>query len=65
MKARGVVIHPTSKPMRWRRLHDFAIDSMRSALQELDVDALTIVGSDQLLIRGGYGERGDRPIDPG
>lgn len=53
----NVVVHPASKPMRWGRLHDFALDSMRFALQELDFDALTIVDSDQLLIRRGYGER--------
>jgi hypothetical protein len=53
----NVVIHPTPQPMRWGRLHDFAIDSMRFALQDLDFEALTIVDSDQLLLRPGYGER--------
>jgi hypothetical protein len=40
--------------MRWGRLHDFAIDSMRFALEQLDFEALTIVDSDQLLVRPGY-----------
>jgi len=53
----GLLLHPTPKPMRWGRLHDFAIDSMRFALEELDFDSLTIVDSDQLLIKPGYTER--------
>lgn len=52
-----VFIHPAPRPMHWGKLHGFAIDSMRYALAELDFDALTIVDSDQLLLRPGYVER--------
>src|SRR4051812_45095544 len=50
----GVLIHPNPRPMRWGRLHEFAIDSMRHALGEIDFEAVTIVDSDQLLLRGGF-----------
>ena len=53
----GVHIHPQPRPMKWGRLHDFAIDSMRWALANTTFDALTIVDSDQLLVRRGYAER--------
>jgi hypothetical protein len=49
-----VLVHPSPRPMRWGRLHDFAVDSMRHALREADVEAITIVDSDQLLIRPGF-----------
>jgi hypothetical protein len=53
----GVHVHPTPRPMKWGRLHDFAIDSMRWALANLEFDAITIVDSDQLLVRPGYTHR--------
>jgi Methyltransferase domain/Glycosyl transferase family 2 len=53
----GTVVHPSSKPMRWGRLHDFALDCMRFALAELPFDAMTIVDSDQLALRPGYSAR--------
>ena len=53
----GVHIHPTPRPMKWGRLHDFAIDSMRWALANTDFDAITIVDSDQLQVRRGYAAR--------
>jgi hypothetical protein len=52
-----VHVHPSPRPMRWGRLHDFAIDSMRYALGHIEFDALTIVDSDQLLVRPGYTQR--------
>jgi predicted O-methyltransferase YrrM len=52
-----VYVHPKPRPMQWGRLHDFAVDSMRFGLEHLDFEALTIVDSDQLLIRPGYVER--------
>ena len=53
----GAVLHPTARPMYWGRLHDFALDSMRFALEEFPFDTLTIVDSDQLALRPGYSER--------
>jgi hypothetical protein len=49
-----VVLHPQPRPMVWGRLHDFALDCMRFALEQLPFDTLTIVDSDQLAIRPGY-----------
>jgi hypothetical protein len=49
-----VIAVPSPKPMAWGKLHDFAIDSMRFAADELQFDTLTIVDSDQLLLRRGY-----------
>ncbi len=40
--------------MTWGYLHSFAIDCMRLALQEPAFDTLTVVDSDQLLLRQGY-----------
>ena len=48
------LVHPEPRPMRWGALHQFAIDSMRFALAEAPFDTLTIVDSDQLLLRPGY-----------
>jgi hypothetical protein len=50
----GVVLYPQPKAMRWGKLHDFAIDCMRYALEHLDFEAITIVDSDQLALRRGY-----------
>src|SRR5580704_17462980 len=49
----GATIHPSPRPMKWGRLHDFALDSMRFALAQGRFDTLTIVDSDQLAIRPG------------
>src|SRR5215467_839594 len=51
-----VVRHPSPQPMAWGRLHDFALDCMRFALDYLPFDTLTIVDSDQLVTRAGYSE---------
>jgi hypothetical protein len=50
----GVVVHPHPSLMAWGKLHDFALDCMRFALERLDFGALTIVDSDQLALRPGY-----------
>ncbi|MEA2692453.1 MAG: hypothetical protein QOJ16_1840, partial [Acidobacteriota bacterium] len=52
----GAVIHPRPRPLEWGRLHDFALDSMRYALSHIPFDTLTVVDSDQLLVRPGYSE---------
>lgn len=52
-----VIAVPGARTMRWGRLHDFALDCMRFALEHFDVDALTIVDSDQLALRSGYAGR--------
>jgi Glycosyl transferase family 2/Methyltransferase domain len=50
----GVLVHPHPRAMAWGKLQDFALDSMRFALERLDMRALTIVDSDQLAMRPGY-----------
>jgi Methyltransferase domain/Glycosyl transferase family 2 len=50
----GAVVHPSPRPMVWGHLHNFALDCMQFALQELPFDTLTIVDSDQLAARPGY-----------
>ena len=54
---RRPVVHPRPRRVRWGALHEFALDCMRFALDELPFDVLTIVDSDQLLLRRGYGAR--------
>jgi hypothetical protein len=49
-----VMVVPSPQPMAWGKLHGFAIDCMRFAQRELDFNTLTIVDSDQLLVRPGY-----------
>lgn len=53
----GVVVHPAPRPLEWGRLHDFAVDCMRFALEHVPFDALTVVDSDQLGLRPGYSDR--------
>ena len=53
------LVHPSPKPLRWGYLHEFAIETMRFALAEAPFDTLTIVDSDQLLLKRGYSARLD------
>jgi Methyltransferase domain len=53
----GAVVHPKPRPMTWGRLHDFALDCMRFALENFNFDTLTIVDSDQLGLRPQYSIR--------
>ena len=46
--------HPRPQPQRHGRLHGFAVDCMRWALENGEFDAVTFVDSDQLLVRTGY-----------
>lgn len=50
----GVIVYPRPRRMRWGRLHDFALDCMRFAIEHLPFDSITIVDSDQLALRAGY-----------
>jgi glycosyltransferase involved in cell wall biosynthesis/predicted O-methyltransferase YrrM len=50
----GAVAHPRPRPLAWGKLHDFALDCMRFALESLPFDTLTIVDSDQLAAGPGY-----------
>jgi Glycosyl transferase family 2/Methyltransferase domain len=50
----GVLVHPEPRKMAWGKLHDFALDCMRFALQRPEFGTLTIVDSDQLALRPGY-----------
>ncbi|MEJ2366621.1 MAG: class I SAM-dependent methyltransferase, partial [Deltaproteobacteria bacterium] len=52
----GAVVHPRPRPLSWGRLHEFALDCMHFALQHYHFDTLTIVDSDQLLLRKGYSD---------
>jgi glycosyltransferase involved in cell wall biosynthesis len=49
----GVEVVPEPRPMRWGRLHGFALDCI-AHMGTRDFDLLTIVDSDQLLLRSGY-----------
>lgn len=51
---REPLVHPEPRQQQWGRLHGFALDCMRYGLEEVGFDALTIVDSDQLLLRPGY-----------
>jgi Methyltransferase domain/N-terminal domain of galactosyltransferase len=52
----GVRKHPAPRPMKWGRLHLFALECFRLLRDGPDYDTLTIVDSDQLLLRPGYSE---------
>jgi hypothetical protein len=47
-------IVPQPRPMKWGRLHDFALDCLRFGLAHEPFDAFTVVDSDQLALRRGY-----------
>jgi hypothetical protein len=59
----NAIVHPAPKRLAWGRLHDFALDSMRFAIQNIAFDTLTIVDSDQLGTRPGYSECLSRALD--
>lgn len=44
----GAIIYPNPKPLKWGWLHDFAIDCMEYAINNLQFDTITVVDSDQL-----------------
>jgi hypothetical protein len=50
----GAVIHPSPRPMRWGRLHEFALDCMRFTLMNTGFETMTIFDSDQLAVREGW-----------
>ena len=50
----GAICIPGAAPLKWGRLHHFALCAMRFALAELSFRTLTIVDSDQLALRRGY-----------
>jgi hypothetical protein len=50
----GAVVHPAPKLIRWGRLHVFMFDCLEYALDRYAFDAVTVVDSDQLLVRRGY-----------
>ena len=52
----GVLVHPEPRPMIWGRLHGFAFDCLRFALETTDFSTVTMVDSDQLLVRPGYAD---------
>ncbi|MFL6290840.1 MAG: hypothetical protein ACJ759_08100, partial [Thermoanaerobaculia bacterium] len=57
----GAVIHPGPRRMEWGKLHGFALDCMRFALDHWpELDTLTIVDSDQHAVRPGWSEHRGR-----
>ncbi|HET8924275.1 MAG TPA: class I SAM-dependent methyltransferase [Candidatus Acidoferrum sp.] len=50
----GVEVHPNPRRMTWGRLHWYALDCMEFCTENFNFDTLTIVDSDQLLLRAGY-----------
>ncbi len=54
VESEGVRVHPDPRPMTWGRLHGFAFDALRYAVESTDVTSVTIVDSDQLMLRPGY-----------
>jgi Methyltransferase domain len=50
----GALIHPESRPVDMRTLHEFALACMSYASRHLCFDTLTIVDSDQLALRAGW-----------
>lgn len=50
----GVVRYPTPIPVKWGELHQFALDCMDFALKNFSADILTVVDSDQLLLKNNY-----------
>ena len=50
----GAVAHPAPKRVEWSRLHVFGFDCLEYALDRFEFDAMTVVDSDQLLVRHGY-----------
>lgn len=52
----GAVIHPHPAPIQWGRMHPFGLRCMAYLAREVDVDAMTVVDSDQLMLRPGYVE---------
>jgi glycosyltransferase involved in cell wall biosynthesis/predicted O-methyltransferase YrrM len=50
----GAVVHPKPRPLAWGRLHEFALDCMQFAIDNIPFDAMTIVDSDQLGARRDY-----------
>jgi hypothetical protein len=50
----GAIVYPAARNVSWGRLHEFALDCMRFAVEHIHFDTLTIVDSDQLLVRRGY-----------
>ena len=53
-QAWGATLHPAPRPMKWGALHGFALDCIRLLQSGEDYDTLTVVDSDQLLLRPGY-----------
>ncbi|CAL2084900.1 Glycosyltransferase, family GT2 [Tenacibaculum sp. 190524A02b] len=49
-----VIIFPNPKPLQWGWLHDFAIDCMEYAVDNMEFDTITIVDSDQLACKKNY-----------
>jgi hypothetical protein len=60
----GAEIVPNPAPMRWGTLHRFALDCIRH-LEAHGHDVITIVDSDQLMLRGGYPEHLARHLGEG
>jgi predicted O-methyltransferase YrrM len=49
-------VHPRPRVLQRGRLHEFALDCVEYGLEAIGFDAMTIVDSDQLLVRQGWSE---------
>ncbi|MBX3238398.1 MAG: glycosyltransferase [Chitinophagaceae bacterium] len=56
LKKYGAIIHPHAHPVKYGYLHDFALECMQFATDNLSFDCFTIVDSDQLLVRSNYSD---------
>jgi len=52
----NALVYPHPRQLVWGHLHNFALDCMKFASDELPFDTLTIVDSDQMGTRGRYSE---------
>ena len=52
----GAEIHSKPTPMKWGRLHGFALDCIRYLRSGDPFDLITVVDSDQMAVRRGYSE---------
>ncbi|HVZ32262.1 MAG TPA: class I SAM-dependent methyltransferase, partial [Polyangiaceae bacterium] len=50
----GARVHPSPRPITTSTIHEFALDCLRYAQDELSFETLTVIDSDQLGLRSGW-----------
>lgn len=58
----GAIVHPAPRSVSWRQRHRFAIDCLRFATRELELDSLTFVTNRQMALRAGWSGRVARAL---